>query len=163
MVGIAVLFLLPAVTHPLPEIMPFYDVDKREHKQQPVWAVPVGKLKFNNEAKEIEAVNHYWNHIISYKQTNAWQTPEETFERGYGDCKDYAIAKYYSLRRLGVPASALKFTVVVWHDKWHAVLIADGLMMDSMVDEIRAVDAVDYYEAAYSVNEEKLWTVTDVK
>ncbi|WP_237707120.1 transglutaminase-like cysteine peptidase [Pseudoalteromonas sp. BSi20652] len=37
-----------------------------------------------------------------WKQNDYWTTPLETLGRGLGDCEDYAIAKYISLRALGV-------------------------------------------------------------
>lgn len=155
------LMLLPTIMQPLPAIMPFHDVDQREHKQQQVWQLPINKFKANSVVNEINSVNDYWNHTISYRlNPEKWQTPEETFEAGTGDCKDYAMAKYYSLRYLGVPAADMKFTVVVWRNKWHAVLVVDGLVLDSMTDKVKLLDDVDDYEAAYSVNEDNLWSLT---
>jgi predicted transglutaminase-like cysteine proteinase len=155
---LAALFLIPSILHPAEPTMPFYDVMKREHKEQHVWQVPINKFKTNNEVVEIEAVNAYWNHTISYRiNPDYWQTPEQTFERRTGNCKDYAIAKYYSLRHLGIPIKDLKFTVVLWDNQWHAVLIADGLLLDSMTDRIRPISEVDYYDPAYSINENSFW------
>src|SRR5690606_37404712 len=51
-----------------------------------------------------------------------WATPAEFLGRG-GDCEDYAIAKYFLLRELGVPAETMRIAVVedVLQQLMHAV------------------------------------------
>lgn len=159
------LFLLPAVIHPLPAIMPFYDVNQREREQTKTWQLSVEKLRRNDENEEIKAVNQYWSkpsywYVLTPRK---WQTPEEVFENHSGDCKDLAIAKYYSLRYLGVPASRMRFTVVLDEENdWHAVLVIDNKVLDNRTKSIKNLDEVDY-EPAYSVNEDNLWTLTEAK
>lgn len=41
-----------------------------------------------------------------------WQSPVESLVRGKGDCDDFAIAHYVSLRLLGIPASQLRVALV---------------------------------------------------
>lgn len=41
-----------------------------------------------------------------------WQSPIESLVRGKGDCDDFAIAHYVSLRLLGIPANQLRIAVV---------------------------------------------------
>lgn len=41
-----------------------------------------------------------------------WQTPIETLKTAEGDCEDYAILKYHTLRQLGVPEEKLLLLVV---------------------------------------------------
>ena len=43
---------------------------------------------------------------------SGFATPLETMGRGRGDCEDYVIAKYFTLRALGVPESRLRLTYV---------------------------------------------------
>ncbi|MCB1557167.1 MAG: transglutaminase-like cysteine peptidase, partial [Alphaproteobacteria bacterium] len=47
----------------------------------------------------------------NWGQTDYWATPIEFFTRG-GDCEDFAIAKYVSLRALGVPDERLRVAIV---------------------------------------------------
>jgi predicted transglutaminase-like cysteine proteinase len=60
---------------------------------------------------------------ISTIQRNQWRSLLEFLEKG-GDCEDYATAKYFLLRSLGVPADDLR-VVVAWDRKargYHALL-----------------------------------------
>ena len=60
------------------------------------------------EQQQILIVNNFFARNLRYqtdiqlwKQNDYWATPLETLGRGFGDCEDYAIAKYISLRALG--------------------------------------------------------------
>ncbi|WP_418187162.1 transglutaminase-like cysteine peptidase [Aliarcobacter lanthieri] len=41
-----------------------------------------------------------------------WMTPKEFFFKGFGDCEDYAIAKYFTLLELGVKKDDLYLAIV---------------------------------------------------
>ncbi len=41
-----------------------------------------------------------------------WQSPIETLVRGRGDCDDFAVATYVSLRLLGIPAEHLRIALI---------------------------------------------------
>jgi predicted transglutaminase-like cysteine proteinase len=66
-----------------------------------------------------------------------WSSPLETFQRGAGDCEDYAIAKLAALRLAGVAAEDLRLVVVrdTRNGEGHAIASArlDGhwLMLDN--------------------------------
>lgn len=47
-----------------------------------------------------------YNSGIRYKRDpdERWQTPRETYEKGYGDCEDLALYRAFELRRGGFPA-----------------------------------------------------------
>ena len=79
----------------------------------------------------LELVNQQVNSAIRYMRDDAqwgvpdlWSTPLTTFETGFGDCEDYAIAKYVALRESGVSAGDLR--MVLGYDNGrmngHAVL-----------------------------------------
>lgn len=154
------LFILPSIIHPLPEIMPFYEVNQREERQMHTWQMAIDHFK-GTEAEKIKQINDYWN-ATTYHAMPIWQTPEEVFESRSGDCKDLAIAKYYSLRYIGIKISRLKLTVVLTGNQWHMVLVVDNQVLDNMNHDIVSLADV-VYEPAYSVNEDNLWTLTDVK
>ncbi|HED14071.1 MAG TPA: sulfate adenylyltransferase [Gammaproteobacteria bacterium] len=44
----------------------------------------------------------------NWQQNDYWATPAELFERGGGDCEDFAIAKYFLLLEHGVPETRLR-------------------------------------------------------
>lgn len=71
------------------------------------------------EAQQVEAVNQFFNRRIQFEEDSTvwgrvdhWATPLETIGQGKGDCEDYVIAKYYSLRQLGVPPQRLALVYV---------------------------------------------------
>ncbi len=71
-------------------------------------------------------------------ESDYWQSPIETLASGKGDCEDYAIAKYATLRQLGFSEAQLKLAVVHnERDQGHAVTLAaargdqDPLVMDN--------------------------------
>lgn len=60
--------------------------------------------------RQAEEVNARVNRAIRYVADveDYWQAPEETFERGAGDCEDFALAKMACLQRLGWRESKLR-------------------------------------------------------
>lgn len=79
-----------------------------------------------------------------------WNSPLETFQRGAGDCEDYAIAKLAALRLAGVAAEDLRLVVVrdTRNGEGHAVASAklDGhwLMLDNRRMAMVEDDARNY-------------------
>ena len=68
-----------------------------------------------DDAGKLLAVNEFFNRRIRFREDTAvwgqadyWASPLELLARGEGDCEDFAIAKYFSLRALGVPGSRLR-------------------------------------------------------
>ncbi len=63
-------------------------------------------------------VNRFFNQF-QYREDQSqwgvkdyWATPEEFLSTQQGDCEDFVIAKYFSLRKLGVPDERLYLTYV---------------------------------------------------
>ncbi len=70
-------------------------------------------------ADKLRAVNDFFNRTIDFSsddeawgQIDYWATPMESLARGRGDCEDYVIAKYFALRRLGIPNEKLRLIYV---------------------------------------------------
>ena len=71
-----------------------------------------------DEAK-LRKINDFVNRNITFdsdinvwQQTDYWATPLETIGIGRGDCEDFAILKYVSLRQTGVPTAKLRLIYV---------------------------------------------------
>jgi len=113
----------------------------------------------------LAAVNNFFNNSISYddeKDQNHWQSPQETMERKAGDCEDYAIAKYWALREMGVPAENLRFGHVdsTRMSRPHMVLMfsssgrfEDSLVLDNVEREIMPLRERRDLHTSYSFNE----------
>ena len=52
------------------------------------------------------------NDLANYGVPEIWTAPLATLANGAGDCTDYAIAKYYALGEVGVPANDRRLVVV---------------------------------------------------
>src|SRR5690606_27447095 len=106
--------------------------------------------------RQIEAVNEFMNrkrYIIdprNYGMPDYWATPRQFLDRD-GDCEDYAIAKYMSLRDLGVDPAAMR--IVVLQDMnlkvAHAILVVwlEGkpLVLDNQIRSVVEAGVVRHY------------------
>jgi predicted transglutaminase-like cysteine proteinase len=121
---------------------------------------------------QIMAVNSYFNEHIAYESDRQvwgkgdyWATPLETLSKGAGDCEDFAIAKYYSLLRLGVAVEQLKITFVksTMFTQAHMVLFfypegeADPLILDNLMGRVERVSHRTDLMPVYSFNDQGLF------
>jgi|GEM_PF-1420648 predicted transglutaminase-like cysteine proteinase len=126
-------------------------------------------LRGDSLLDQLDEVNRFLNKypyiddIVNWGFDNYWETPYE-FQRKSGNCKDYAIAKFMSLRALGVPDDIMR--VVVLKDLnlggvIHAVLVVSvgekSYMLDNQIKQVVTTDKVYHYVPIYSINEEHWW------
>ena len=132
------------------------------------WQGFLESLDGQEREAQLAAVNRRIN-LVEYRADSGtwgdmdyWAAPGEFFANG-GDCEDYAIAKYYSLRALGFAAEQM--WIVVLQDlarrQPHAVLVVahDGaeLVLDNLNDQVLGWSALPAYRPYYSVNEVAYW------
>lgn len=81
------------------------------------------KLKTAKPLKQLTIVNRWYNKIKyqsdkrNYRVNDYWATLYEFVGKGKGDCEDYTISKYYTLKELGFDINRLKFTYVVYKNR----------------------------------------------
>lgn len=142
------------------------------------WRNLVAYAKEVPELELFRMVNGYFNQWLPKSDSYAWNTPEywasptEFFARRGGDCEDYAIAKYYALRFLGVDADRMRVTIVRrkdaggnWLPELHAVLaIRNGTMWFILDNNARPKDNIfphtqykGRFVPLYSMNEHGAW------
>ena len=124
------------------------------------------------EREQLTAVNRFFNQQLSFRddtriwrQTDYWATPIESLVKGAGDCEDYALAKYFSLRNLGVPSEKLRITYVkaLTRNQAHMVLTyyatpsADPLVLDNLISDIRPASNRKDLLPVYAFNAEGLY------
>ncbi|MBK5355301.1 transglutaminase-like cysteine peptidase [Pseudomonas sp. TH41] len=124
------------------------------------------------EREQLNAVNHFFNQQLSFEddtriwhQTDYWATPVESLVKGAADCEDYALAKYFSLRHLGIPSEKLRITYVkaLTQNQAHMVLTfyssptTDPLVLDNLFDEIRPASQRKDLLPVYAFNAEGLY------
>jgi predicted transglutaminase-like cysteine proteinase len=119
-------------------------------------------------AEQLEAVNRHLNlhryvlDIVNYGIDDYWATPRE-FAVKDGDCEDYAIAKYVTLKMLGWTDAELR--VVVLQDTnlnvAHAVLAVyvegRAMILDNQTRQVLPSEAIRHYRPYYSINESGWW------
>ena len=87
-------------------------------------------LQTSNEPEKLEKVNAFFNQMRFasdeeiWHQKDYWATRMEFLGMGAGDCEDFVIAKYFTLKQLGVSTDKLFFTYVkaIKYNQAHMVL-----------------------------------------
>lgn len=124
------------------------------------------------ERDQLQAVNRFFNDQLRFTddlslwhEVDYWATPVEALLKGAGDCEDFAIAKYISLRHLGVPAQKLRITYVkaLRLNQAHMVLTyyprpdAVPLVLDNLIGSILPASQRSDLQPVYAFNGEGLW------
>lgn len=61
-------------------------------------------------------------YVAENNKPEVWKSPSRFYREG-GDCEDYAIAKYYELKKQGVPKTSMFIISMKWNAQQnHAVL-----------------------------------------
>jgi predicted transglutaminase-like cysteine proteinase len=141
---------------------------RRGHCYVQEWRALIRQLRGQDRMRQIRAVNafmnrmHYVEDISNYGVIDHWATPLELLARD-GDCEDYAIAKYVTLRELGFPRSDMRILVLNDLNRRlaHAILIVylDGraYALDNQIAQVVPADAIHHYRPIFSINEEAWW------
>jgi len=133
-----------------------------------------------DERGRMSAVNDFFNqHVVfmedvdAWNEVDHWSSPIETLARGVGDCEDYAIAKYFGLMALGLPARRLRLVYVRAQiggvggpSQAHMVLAhyvdpqAEPTILDNLMPELLPASARRDLTPVFSFNGEGLWEGT---
>lgn len=136
------------------------------------WQQVLLQLRNADEQTQLHAVNQFFNDKLRYTEdidawhdVDYWATPIESLRKGEADCEDYAIAKYFTLRQLGISEDKLRITYVkaLRYNRAHMVLAwyltpeAIPLILDSLTNTISpATQRMDLLPV-YSFNNTGLW------
>jgi predicted transglutaminase-like cysteine proteinase len=130
------------------------------------------KYRRLSEQEKLELVNNFMNEtrfvddIVHWGKEDYWATPIEFLSTNGGDCEDFSIAKYFTLRVLGVPDEKLRITYVkelVIYNQAHMVLAyystPDGepVILDNINKMILPASARTDLLPVYSFNGSGLW------
>ncbi|MGM0767689.1 MAG: transglutaminase-like cysteine peptidase [Pseudomonadota bacterium] len=113
---------------------------------------------FFNRARFVNDIEH-WG------EEDYWATPVELLTTNAGDCEDFSIAKYLTLKSMGVPDEQMRIVYVkaLELNQAHMVLAwypqpdADPLILDNLINEIKPASQRQDLEPVYSFNGEGLW------
>lgn len=134
------------------------------------WARLTGEVISLSDAQKVDAVNRFINQTTKYisdaeqyGQEEYWANPTETVMNGAGDCEDYAIAKFFTLLTLGVPADKLRLAYSLIEDgRRHMVLIylpdqPEGVVLDNLTNQMIALGDRDDLKVVFSFDEQWLY------
>jgi predicted transglutaminase-like cysteine proteinase len=132
------------------------------------WGNFIQELKGQSPREQMEQIHAFinrWPYITDnelWGVSDYWETPKE-FVNNSGDCEDYAIAKYMSLKALGWPLGKMRLAVVqdTVRDIPHAILIVElegrYWVLDNLVSEPVPDSTMSQYKPYYAVNETSRW------
>jgi predicted transglutaminase-like cysteine proteinase len=133
------------------------------------WRDFLHTLRRASPMAQLRAVNAYINRVPyradmeNYGVEDYWATPHQFFAKG-GDCEDYAIAKYLSLRALGWPATRLRIAVINdrARDVVHSVLVAyregHAYVLDIEFTRVTDQRLIDRYSPIFAISENGWWS-----
>lgn len=136
--------------------------DWQQLQRLPASASPLPRLQlvnsFFNRLRFVTDMQH-WG------EEDYWATPVELLVTNGGDCEDFSIAKYLTLKAMGVPDEQLRIVYVkaLELNQAHMVLAwypepdADPLILDNLINDIRPASERTDLEPVYSFNGEGLW------
>lgn len=124
-----------------------------------------------SEPEKLERVNRFFNQvrflddIAHWGKEDYWATPVEFLISNGGDCEDFSIAKYYTLRVMGVAEERLSLSYVkaLELNQAHMVLTyyssptAMPLVLDNLINSIRPANERPDLLHVYTFNGESLW------
>lgn len=120
---------------------------------------------------DLQTFNELWNKVPYHNDlshwgvVDYWATPVEMLSSNGGDCEDYSMAKYFSLKEIGIPVEKLRITYVraLKLNEPHMVLAyyptpdADPYILDNLVAKVVPASERPDLEPVYSFNDEDLW------
>ncbi len=136
------------------------------------WQVLMQTAKGLSDQEKLKKVNDFFNYRIKFVDdlrlwnvADYWATPLEFLARGQGDCEDYSIAKYFTLKELGVSEKKMRITYVkaLKLNQAHMVLTYYSsprdipVVLDNLITEIKLATKRTDLMPVYSFNGMGLW------
>merc|ERR1712130_91548 len=145
------------------------------------WEKFIAKTATKNLDRDdlLSEVNWFWNRHIRYLDDNKlnelalpldkdfWQTPKQSLTRGFGDCEDFAIAKYFTLLRLGVASKHLRLIYVKHRQRTAHMILGywadpdneyeEVLVLDNLESRVKHLSRRSDLTPVYSFNADGLW------
>jgi len=135
------------------------------------WERLIASNRNIDNLKKLILVNDFFNKmkfsndIDLWGKEDYWATPLQMLTFNSGDCEDYSIAKYFTLRKMGIPAERMRLTYVkaLKLNQAHMVLTyypdpdAEPLVLDNLVNDIQIASNRKDLVRVYSFNGTDLW------
>ncbi|MBN2866076.1 MAG: transglutaminase-like cysteine peptidase [Thiotrichales bacterium] len=140
-------------------------------KRLEAWQALIDEGQSKPERLKLSLVNDFFNQAkfiddkTHWKAEDYWATPFELLTTDAGDCEDYVIAKYFTLKALGVDENKIYLTYVksTRLKQSHMVLTyfkkpkSEPLVLDNLTDRILSASERKDLIPIYSFNGDGLW------
>ena len=132
------------------------------------WRSYLEEQRGKDKVAQLKAINSYANahkytlDINNWGVTDYWESPGEFLFKS-GDCEDYAIIKYFSLKQLGFDVDNMRVVVLMDENLgiYHSVLAVyqddDIYILDNQLKNITKSTNIFHYNPVYSINEDNWW------
>ena len=136
------------------------------------WLRLITENESEDNWKKLRLVNHFFNKNIQFVddidhwgKADYWATPVEFIGTQGGDCEDFALAKYFTLKALGVAPETMRLMYVraLKINQPHMVLIYSEtidqmpLVLDNINKKILPANKRRDLKPIYSFNGDGLW------
>ena len=149
-----------------------YGPDARQRIE--AWQELMADRRNAPEPKKLKLVNRFFNRLgfvsdpSHWGQEDYWATPVEFLATNAGDCEDFTVAKYFTLKEMGVDIDRMRLTYVKALkpnpvSQSHMVLAyyekptAEPLVLDNLINEIKPASQRQDLVPVYSFNGDGLW------
>jgi predicted transglutaminase-like cysteine proteinase len=132
------------------------------------WIKYLDSIRGKKKLDQLKALNKYMNKAkyitdkSNWGKKDYWATPDEFFAK-FGDCEDYAITKFMSLKRLGWDPNDLRVVAVkdmnlkVGHAILAVFLDDKVYILDNQVKIVVEARKIRHYRPVFSINETAWW------
>jgi len=125
----------------------------------------------HTDMEKLQKVNEFFNKLdfvaddLHWGKDDYWATPVEFLASDGGDCEDFSLAKYFTLKAMGVNEGRLNLTYVKALDlnQAHMVLTyfevpgEEPLVLDNLINDIKPASQRTDLLPVYSFNGSGLW------
>ncbi len=136
-----------------------------------IWQQLLTGHRDETDMEKLILVNDYFNgmrfvdDMEHWGEKDYWATPIEFISTAAGDCEDFSIAKYFSLRELGVATEKLRLIYVKAKtiNQAHMVLgyyetpDSEPVILDNIEPDIKPASSRQDLIPSYSFNGNSLW------
>lgn len=137
-----------------------------------LWQQLINDGRGSSDWQKLHKANDFANRQVSYKndmghwgKSDYWATPLQSLQSAAGDCEDYVILKYFTLRAMGVDETKLRLMYVralSW-DEPHMVLTYTEkpgqypLVLDNINPTIMPANKRNDLRPVYAFNASGVW------
>ncbi|OHC79461.1 MAG: hypothetical protein A3G18_02665 [Rhodospirillales bacterium RIFCSPLOWO2_12_FULL_58_28] len=132
------------------------------------WEVFLESIRGKDQMTQINEVNRVMNKAkyiadeTNWGEKDYWASPGEFMAR-FGDCEDYAISKYMSLKVLGFKQDQIRVVAVkdLNLKVGHAILVVfldnKVYVLDNQIKQVVEAQTIRHYQPVFSINDKKWW------